>query len=272
MLEWPLRPGVRVDAGIREGTEVLPFYDPLLAKLIAWGQDREEARRRLAAALRETTLLGVSTNQAFLLDILESDFFIRGETTTTTLESRTFAAAAPEAAAAAARPPGRAVRRGGWRRRWGGRREPPTAIRPGAPSARSASAKARGQAVMSWVTIEHEGKAQRIAVARTRDGVWVGWPGGAAFVAADRKTRSTGGTGPAGPLDDEIRAPMTGKVVAVRVAPGAAVGTGDVVVVLEAMKMEYRLLSPRDGTVEDVRCREGELVDLGKTLVTLAGA
>jgi acetyl/propionyl-CoA carboxylase alpha subunit len=95
MLAWPVRPQVRIDTGIRQGMEVTPFYDPLLAKLIAWGRDREEARRRLVQALRETTLLGLVTNQSFLLDILESDFFVRGETTTTILESQAWAAPDP---------------------------------------------------------------------------------------------------------------------------------------------------------------------------------
>jgi acetyl/propionyl-CoA carboxylase alpha subunit len=90
MLEWPARPWVRIDTGIREGTEVPPFYDPLLAKMIAWGENREVARRRLLAALRETTLLGLTTNQSFLIDVIESDFFVRGETFTSTLESRTW--------------------------------------------------------------------------------------------------------------------------------------------------------------------------------------
>jgi acetyl/propionyl-CoA carboxylase alpha subunit len=90
MLEWPHRPHVRVDAGIREGTTVQPFYDPLLAKVIAWGEDRELARRRLIEALRETVILGVTTNQPFLLQLLESEFFVKGETFTTTLESLTW--------------------------------------------------------------------------------------------------------------------------------------------------------------------------------------
>jgi geranyl-CoA carboxylase alpha subunit len=64
-----------------------PHYDPLLAKLIARGSDREQARHRLIEALRETTILGVVTNQSFLIQVLESDLFRRGETTTTTLES-----------------------------------------------------------------------------------------------------------------------------------------------------------------------------------------
>jgi biotin carboxyl carrier protein len=65
---------------------------------------------------------------------------------------------------------------------------------------------------------------------------------------------------------------MTGKVVRVAAVPGGKVAAGEVVVVLEAMKMEYRLVAPRDGTVESVRCREGDLVDLGATLVTLGPA
>ncbi len=87
-LRWPQRPDLRIDAGLRAGQEILPFYDPLLAKLIAWGPDRESARRRLAGGLRDLVLAGVPTNQKFLIDTLESDFFQQGETYTTTLESR----------------------------------------------------------------------------------------------------------------------------------------------------------------------------------------
>src|SRR6185436_21124702 len=71
LAEFPARPGVRVDAGIRTGSDVRPEYDPLLAKVIAWGADREQARRRLAEALRDTTILGVATNLTFLLQVLE---------------------------------------------------------------------------------------------------------------------------------------------------------------------------------------------------------
>jgi acetyl/propionyl-CoA carboxylase alpha subunit len=88
MLEWPQRPGVRIDAGIREGQEVSSSYDSLLAKLVAWGPDRESARRRLVETLEETTLLGIMTNQSFLLQLLESDAFRKGDTFTTTLEAR----------------------------------------------------------------------------------------------------------------------------------------------------------------------------------------
>ena len=90
MLHWPQRPGLRIDAGVREGQSVPLDYDSLLAKVIAWGADREQARRRLAEALHELVLLGPLTNQSFLLQLLESDAFLRGETTTTTLEETTW--------------------------------------------------------------------------------------------------------------------------------------------------------------------------------------
>jgi 3-methylcrotonyl-CoA carboxylase alpha subunit len=70
--------------------------------------------------------------------------------------------------------------------------------------------------------------------------------------------------------DRDLRAPMTGKVVKVTAAPGAAVRAGEVLIILEAMKMEYRLVAPRDGTVESVGCKEGDRVDLGHVVVTLS--
>ena len=90
MLEWPQRPGVRIDCGLRAGQQVTTHYDSLLAKIIAWGSDREQARRRLVEALRETVLLGIRTSQPFLIQVLESRSFIEGETFTTTLESQSW--------------------------------------------------------------------------------------------------------------------------------------------------------------------------------------
>lgn len=104
MLEWPVRPSVRIDSGVREELDVLPYYDPLIAKLIAWASDREQARLRLMTALQDTTLLGLSTNQSFLIQLLESDSFVSGQTYTTTVESQTWEAPpVPEAVRHAAR-------------------------------------------------------------------------------------------------------------------------------------------------------------------------
>jgi acetyl/propionyl-CoA carboxylase alpha subunit len=77
-LRLPERPGVRVDSGLVEGTEVLTHYDPLLAKVVAWGGDRATSTRRLATALREMTVLGVMTNIDFLIDVLELDAWKAG--------------------------------------------------------------------------------------------------------------------------------------------------------------------------------------------------
>ena len=86
-LRWPERPGLRIDAGVVEGQAVHAHYDPMLAKLIACGPDRERARQRLIESLEEAVLLGVVTNQAYLIELLESDFFIDAETYTHTVES-----------------------------------------------------------------------------------------------------------------------------------------------------------------------------------------
>jgi biotin carboxyl carrier protein len=117
---------------------------------------------------------------------------------------------------------------------------------------------------MSWLSFEYDGRPQRMAVARTSRGTWVGWPGGSAFFPSEADVR----TAPDG-NGDEIRAPMTGRIVKVDVRPGEEVESGRVLVILEAMKMEYRLAAPRDGRVAELACRDGELVDLGKLLIRL---
>ncbi|HEX9750867.1 MAG TPA: biotin/lipoyl-containing protein [candidate division Zixibacteria bacterium] len=116
---------------------------------------------------------------------------------------------------------------------------------------------------MSWVIVECDGKRSRFAVVRTPRGVWVGWPGrGDLISGVDNHTNIAH-------RHDDVRAPMTGRVITVAAKAGARVAKGDLLVVLEAMKMEYRLTAPHDGIVEAVHCAEGELVDLGASLVTL---
>jgi acetyl-CoA carboxylase biotin carboxylase subunit len=84
VLAWhaPSGPGVRVDAGVEQHTEVSVYYDPLIAKVSTWGQDREQARRRMEVALRECVVLGPTTNVPFLLELLAHPVFIAGETHT----------------------------------------------------------------------------------------------------------------------------------------------------------------------------------------------
>lgn len=82
----PSGPGVRVDDGIESGTRITPYYDPMLAKVITWGQDREEAIRKMIHALQESAVLGVTTNIPYLLDILQTPAFVEGYTSTSFLQ------------------------------------------------------------------------------------------------------------------------------------------------------------------------------------------
>ena len=118
---------------------------------------------------------------------------------------------------------------------------------------------------MSWIEVVVGGVRSRAAVVRAGEGVWISWRGTVRYVEPER--RSGAETAAA---DRDVRAPMTGRVLRVATRPGSAVRRGEVLVVLEAMKMEYRLVSPRDGSVESLGCKEGDRVDLGRVLVTLA--
>jgi acetyl/propionyl-CoA carboxylase alpha subunit len=102
VVSFPHLPGIRVDHGLRVGMEVSPHYDPLLAKIIARGMDREQARRRLLEALRETVVFGVVTNLNYLQDLLESAAFRSGETYTRTVADHAPMPPSAEEVAAAA--------------------------------------------------------------------------------------------------------------------------------------------------------------------------
>ena len=116
---------------------------------------------------------------------------------------------------------------------------------------------------MQAVWIEHEGKRMRVAMVREGRVVWIGWPGGTARfepVASVSRQRKNPG---------ELIAPLVAKVVQVKVAPGQEVQAGELLVTLEAMKMEHRLCAPKSGRVASVHCVEGELVEQGWTLVRI---
>ncbi len=96
MLREPHGPGRRIDSGITLHQDITPYYDPILAKVIAYGATRQEALRRMQALLREYTILGVTTNRQFLLDVMTSAAFAAGETDTAFLD-RHFAGWQPAA-------------------------------------------------------------------------------------------------------------------------------------------------------------------------------
>jgi len=118
---------------------------------------------------------------------------------------------------------------------------------------------------MTWLEVDLGGKKIRIAVACGGNGAWAGWNGLSCPVNPERQDSTVSEA-----ADRELRAPMTGKVVKVAAVVGGAVRAGEILVILEAMKMEYRLVAPRDGTVESVGCKEGDRVDLGHVVVRLS--
>jgi acetyl/propionyl-CoA carboxylase alpha subunit len=111
-------------------------------------------------------------------------------------------------------------------------------------------------------------RVTRCAVARGRRGVWVSCEGRTWLLEEERPEAAAKGSS----SQDELRAPMTGRVVQVVARKGAPVKEGDLLVTIEAMKMEFKLTAPEDGVVEEVRCAEGERVELGDLLVVLEPA
>ena len=115
-----------------------------------------------------------------------------------------------------------------------------------------------------WFDVRIGGRAARCAVARGKRGLWVSCEGRSWLLEEERHD-----AGPAAPSADELRAPMTGRVVQVSATKGASVKEGDLLVTIEAMKMEFKLAAPEEGVVEEVRCTTGDRVELGDLLVVL---
>jgi 3-methylcrotonyl-CoA carboxylase alpha subunit len=285
----PAGEGIRLDSGVRAGSEVSIYYDSMLAKLITYGPDREAATRRLSAALDDFRIEGVPTNLPLLRAIARDAAFQAGQTTTAFLEDRARELEAAQtmpdeavllAVGAVAGDP-RAWRIGGVgipiRLEGEGRRVAVTVSRTGADGRfRFEGDLARDEVALTWPPggVElHDGPtrlAGRAAVdGRGVDVVYDGRPYRLAFVAPPvlGATGSAAGGGAAG----AIASPMPGKIVKVVVGPGDAVSERDLLIVLEAMKMEHRIEATHDGVVKRVAVVPGQLVTGGATLVELEG-
>ncbi|MCU1492060.1 MAG: Carbamoyl-phosphate synthase chain ATP-binding [Acidimicrobiaceae bacterium] len=219
----PSGPFVRVDAGYEAGDTVSPAYDNLIAKLVAWGPDREVARRRMLRALSETVVEGVATTAPAAQAILEHPDFVAGTHSTRFVEERLdLSGIAPVPPAGVARPDGRVLRE---------------------------------------VDAEVDGRRYRVrlyvpAVAAEQE-----------QTAAGRR-RSAHGAASAG--DGTIVAPMQGTIVQVLVAEGDEVAEGDVVCVLEAMKMENPVRSLAAGTVRELRVSPGDALGPGDIIAVVS--
>ncbi|MDP4021036.1 acetyl/propionyl/methylcrotonyl-CoA carboxylase subunit alpha [Methylobacterium sp. NEAU 140] len=275
---WAFRPpsgdGVRVDTGVREGDAVTPFYDPMIAKVIAHGATRDEALDRLSAALGDTLVAGPRTNTAFLRALCDAPGFRAGAFDTGFIE-RTFGPAPKpdrDAGALAA-----AVLR------LTGLDAGPSDASPWAAGDAFQLGDARTQIVP--VTVDGVREAVRLSWdAEGRPAVdGLAAPAGVTLVAAPDGVFALAGGGQThvalfDPFDvdlehldggDVVKAPMHGKVVALFAGPGDRVAKGQRLAIVEAMKMEHQLLAPADGTVGAVLVEAGAQVAEGAKLITL---
>jgi acetyl-CoA/propionyl-CoA carboxylase biotin carboxyl carrier protein len=305
-LHEPAGPGVRVDSALRPGLEVGGAYDPMLAKVIAHGPDRETALRRLDGALSETTLLGVSTNIAFLRALLRHPDVLAGELDTGLVERALDDLVAPEQAvpdpvyAVAAlqkvlelEPPAGEVgdrdpwdHPGGWRLgepAWSTWRfelsgHDPVDVRVRGRAGTAEVSVGGGEPVACGLRADGAGDdlvltyadaTQRYTSAGTNGRRWLGRRGRTwALNETDRLSaaRTSGAGAGAG---GTLRSPMPGTVLSVAVSEGEQVIAGQPLVVIEAMKMEHSVRAPFDGVVAAVVVKAGATVGVDEALVTV---
>ncbi|GIH99275.1 acetyl/propionyl/methylcrotonyl-CoA carboxylase subunit alpha [Planobispora takensis] len=299
-------PMVRVDSGIAVGGRVGSDYDPMLSKVIAWGPDRASALRTLDGALAATTVLGVTTNVAFLRALVTHPEVVAGDLDTGLVERRLDelvpGAATPEDVLAAAAlllqhervPAGPA---GPW--------DVPDGWRPGSPAAwttwrlesrdgvaeiavrglPASGAEVRlpahegedGDRILrarlerdgSGLLVTLDGVRRRYTAARDGDTVWLGRDGDTWSLTRHHLGDPGDRAGAAGAGDGVVRSPMPGTVLLVKVSAGERVEQGQPLVIVEAMKMEHTVTAPVAGTVAELPVRAGQAVDMDAVLAVV---
>lgn len=307
LLEWPRMEAVRVDAGFATGDTVPDCYDSLLGKVIAWGRNRDEAAARLAAALKATYSAGVHTNERWLARILDSPRFLKVRHNIALLDKGAAefagsAAPAPEvlvlaalaahegeAARPAALPPAPGTAMGPWELRdaftpnlpalipcglsWRGETHTvELEYASGKPAAASVAGRAR--APLSNVSADGDLIAAQIGERRHQarylrcGGHVYLWTSAEQydFLLEDPRAREFSASAVSGGLTT----PLPGVVVSVAVSEGQKVAAGEVLMVIEAMKMEHTITAPYAGTVETIHFAKGTRVPEGSELLALA--
>jgi 3-methylcrotonyl-CoA carboxylase alpha subunit len=294
------RAPVRLDAGVREGDAITPFYDSMLAKLVVWGETRAQALARLDAALAQTHIVGLHTNAAFLRRCAASRSFREADLDTALIErERDAVFNAPALPAEVAVPAYLAhllaeeaqtqtadpwSRRDGWRLHGMARRA--VEVECGGQTLQATLERSPGGALLHWGSAtpvafaaralgagRHEidlGERRfRASVYATDERVTVFVDGASATLQplhalqpASAVTAAPGG----------LAAPMPGKVIAFLVQPGQPVKRGQALAVIEAMKMEHTLHAPHDGTVQALLFAAGDAVSEGSELLRVAAA
>ncbi len=302
-LVWqpPSGEGIRVDHGLLEGQEISPFYDPMIAKVVAWGEDRDIARRRLVRALQGCSLLGLQTNREFLIDILQKQSFAEGRADTAFIEEHyadrglsapppttdhLLAAACLQYRAAQSRALATAVAISpqllGFRNSspvdahycYGeGENCAQLAVREIAPG--HYQVRLNGDChQLHWESAQDKvarigfGDVEKILSYSLADRGEVSVQiEGVAQVLTDRLSTAMGADGSAGRGD--VVAPMHGNVAAVLVSVGDRVSAGQTLAVMEAMKMEHRLQAGVAGVVIAVHASAGAQLAAGAPVLEI---
>jgi geranyl-CoA carboxylase alpha subunit len=292
MALWQMPDNLRVEHALLSGSEIPPFYDSMIAKVIACGATRDEARRKLIRGLEHTVAFGVITNQAFLAACLRHPVFIAGEATTAFIGQNRDDLLTPRADDASD------VALAALLLQVTDRHAPPW--RRGRTLAATFPVPAR---------IELGGKIHELEIVRERDGGYVASLEGKVvrfevdelgcdsirfrvngltesarfFRDGDRLyflhhgshnsvhdlTLAAPAGATTGGSDGKVRAAMNGRIVAVLVKQGERVAAGQAVMTLEAMKMEHVHTAPVSGTVSAIDVAEGEQVTTGKIIVEI---
>ena len=297
LLGWrtPTGEGLRIDAGVREGQQISPHYDPLIAKIIAHGPDRESARRRLLRALEDTVALGVATNRGYLIRALAQPTFVEGRVDTGFVEqhgeallvpgSRTSRLAVAAALLAGAAPGVESWRRAGLTRPLRmqvddgreaseiGCRVTATAdgwqVEIGGKTLRielQGVDQAPAQDSVRQLVYRVDGLLRRLSVATDGQTLWL------ADASGDLEVRDqsfAGSAAKAAAGHGRITAPMDGSVIEVAVKSGETVARGQALVVMEAMKMETTLGSEFDGVVTELAVAGGDQLKKGQLVAVI---
>jgi len=299
----PAGAGIRVDAGIETGLEISPFYDAMVAKIIAWGASREIARKRLLRALRQTALFGVATNRDYLIRILEDDVFAAGRATTAFISeqaaglqqapllgefNRAAAAAVLSYRAQAARSAASAVRVSAPLLNWSnsGALTSHYLLAVGEHEQRLTVAVSRGvyrvrdgdqqltievlQDNGSCAEIALDGAAHRVIYHVVSDAVtWMALDDRSECYVnrlTDRAADAEAGG------ERRVTAPMHGLLREINVAEGATVARGQCLLVLEAMKMQHEVQAGIDGVVTSICRAAGTQVAAGELILEIEPA
>jgi acetyl-CoA/propionyl-CoA carboxylase biotin carboxyl carrier protein len=223
----PGGPGIRIDSGVAAGSEVVGLYDPLIAKLVVHGVDREHARRRMLRALDEYEIGGVTTLLGFHRALLEHACFIAGQTCHGVVESKELAERAEQLS----------------------------------HKQTTLAASTDGRLRERVSSVELDGRLYEVKALVPEP----------PFAELARRRRERTGRGAHhGAAKDAVVTPMQGTVLAVEVADGDEVRAGQVICIVEAMKMENEITAHRDGVVTELSVDPGQAVTTGQVVCVIA--